>query len=123
MPEEKKTTRKTAPKKETTEKKPRAPRKPTKKTEPTAAEQEIFEASADENTSEVAPLLPIKTYKVATVLPQEGLKIRKGPGVGFDKYAGVKISTGTEVAILEEKDGFVRIGYEQWVMKNYLGGI
>lgn len=113
----------TAPKKETTEKKPRAPRKSTKKTEPTAAEQEILEAPADENASEVAPLFPINAYMVAAVLPQEGLKIRKGPGVDFDKYAGVKIPAGTEVVILEEKDGFVRIGYEQWVMKSYLGGI
>lgn len=113
----------TAPKKETTEKKPRAPRKSTKKTEPTAAEQDILEAPADENASEVAPLFPINAYMVAAVLPQEGLKIRKGPGVDFDKYAGVKIPAGTEVVILEEKDGFVRIGYDQWVMKSYLGGI
>lgn len=116
----------TAPKKETTEKKPRAPRKSTKKTEPVLEEEiirEISEAPADENASEVAPLFPIKAYMVAAVLPQEGLKIRKGPGVDFDKYAGVKIPAGTEVVILEEKDGFVRIGYDQWVMKSYLGGI
>ena len=113
-------------KKETTEKKPRVPRKSTKKTEPVLEEEiirEIPEAPADENTSEAAPLLPIRTYKVATVLPQEGLKIRKGPGVDFDKYAGMKIPAGTEVVILEEKDGFVRIGHDQWVMKSYLGGI
>lgn len=115
----------TAPKKETTEKKPRAPRKSTKKTEPVLEEEiirEIPEAPADENTSEAA-LLPIRTYKVATVLPQEGLKIRKGPGVDFDKYAGVKIPAGTEVVVLEEKNGFIRIGYDQWVMKSFLGGI
>lgn len=111
----------TAPKKETAEKKPRAPRKSTKKTEPTAAEKEILEASADENTSEVAPAFIETVCKVATVLPQEGLKIRKGPGLNFGK-AG-KLAAGDEVVILEEKDGFVRIGYDQWVMKSYLGGI
>lgn len=111
----------TAPKKETTEKKPRAPRKSTKKTEPTAAEQEILEAPADENTSEAAPAFIETVCKVATVLPQEGLKIRKGPGLNFDK-AG-KLAAGDEVVILEEAGDFVRIGYEQWVMKSYLGGI
>lgn len=100
----------TTPKKETTEKKPRAPRKSTKKTEPTAL------------IAEIKPEIVV-SLKTATVLPAEGLKIRKGPGVDFDKYAGVKIPAGTEVDVLEEKDGFVRIGYDQWVMKSYLGGI
>ena len=108
----------TAPKKETTEKKPRAPRKTTKKAEVIAAvEEENLEEPAETKISFT------KIVKIATVLPAEGLKIRKGPGVDFDKYAGVKIPAGTEVVILEEKDGFVRIGYEQWVMKSYLGGI
>lgn len=78
-----------------------------------------------EKTSLIAEIKPeiVVSLKTATVLPAEGLKIRKGPGVDFGKYAGVKIPAGTEVDVLEEKDGFVRIGYEQWVMKSYLGGI
>lgn len=105
-------------KKETSEKKTRAPRKSTKKAEVIpAVEEEILEKPAETKISFT------KIVKIATVLPQEGLKIRKGPGVDFDKYAGVKIPAGTEVDVLEEKDGFVRIGYDQWVMKNYLGGI
>ena len=78
-----------------------------------------------EKTALIAEIKPeiVVSLKTATVLPAEGLKIRKGPGVDFDKYAGVKIPAGTEVDVLEEKDGFVRIGYDQWVMKNYLGGI
>lgn len=111
----------TTPKKETSEKKTRAPRKSTKKTEPTAAEHESLEAPADENSSEVSPLLPIRTYKVATVLPQEGLKIRTGPGLYYAKVG--KLAAGDEVVILEEVGDFVRIGYDQWVMKSYLGGI
>lgn len=99
----------TAPKKETTEKKPRAPRT-SKKSEKTAL------------ITEIKPEIVV-SLKTATVLPAEGLKIRKGPSVDFDKYAGVKIPAGTEVDVLEEKDGFVRIGYDQWVMKSYLGGI
>lgn len=99
MPEEKKT----APKKSTA-------KKTSKKSEKTAL------------IAEIKPEIVV-SLKTATVLPAEGLKIRKGPGVDFDKYAGVKIPAGTEVDVLEEKDGFVRIGYEQWVMKSYLGGI
>lgn len=78
-----------------------------------------------EKTAVIAEIKPeiVVSLKTATVLPAEGLKIRKGPGVDFDKYAGVKIPAGTEVDVLEEKDGFVRIGYDQWVMKSYLGGI
>jgi len=78
-----------------------------------------------EKTAVIAEIKPeiVVSLKTATVLPAEGLKIRKGPGVDFEKYAGVKIPAGTEVDVLEEKDGFVRIGYEQWVMKSYLGGI
>ena len=99
MPEEKKT----APKKSTA-------KRTSKKSEKTAI---------------IAKIKPeiVVSLKTATVLPAEGLKIRKGPGVDFDKYAGVKIPAGTEVDVLEEKDGFVRIGYDQWVMKSYLGGI
>ena len=99
MPEEKKT----APKKSTA-------KKTSKKSEKTAL------------IAEIKPEIVV-SLKTATVLPAEGLKIRKGPGVDFDKYAGVKIPAGTEVDVLEEKDGFVRIGYDQWVMKSYLGGI
>lgn len=78
-----------------------------------------------EKTAVIAEIKPeiVVSLKTATVLPAEGLKIRKGPGVDFEKYAGVKIPAGTEVEVLEEKDDFVRIGYEQWVMKSYLGGI
>lgn len=78
-----------------------------------------------EKTALIAEIKPeiVVSLKTATVLPAEGLKIRKGPGVDFDKYVGVKIPAGTEVDVLEEKDGFVRIGYDQWVMKSYLGGI
>jgi len=77
-----------------------------------------------EKTALIAEIKPeiVVSLKTATVLPAEGLKIRKGPGVDFDKYAGMKIPAGTEVDVLEEKDGFVRIGYDQWVMKSYLGG-
>lgn len=99
MPEEKKT----APKKSTA-------KRTSKKSEKTAV------------IAEIKPEIVI-SLKTATVLPAEGLKIRKGPGVDFEKYAGVKIPAGTEVDVLEEKDGFVRIGYDQWVMKSYLGGI
>ena len=113
MAEEKKTTRKTAPKKTTS-------KKTSKKSEVVEVKEPVEPIVSEENvTSEEKGIF----VKIAVVLPEEGLKIRKGPGVTFDKYAGVKIPAGTEVEVLEEKDDFVRIGYDQWVMKSYLGGI
>ena len=113
MAEEKKTTRKTAPKKTTS-------KKTSKKSEVVEVKGPVEPIVSEEIvTSEEKGIF----VKIAVVLPEEGLKIRKGPGVTFDKYAGVKIPAGTEVEVLEEKDGFVRIGYDQWVMKSYLGGI
>lgn len=113
MAEEKKTTRKTAPKKTTS-------KKTSKKSEVVEVKEPVEPIVSEEIVSSEEKGIFVKT---AIVLPEEGLKIRKGPGVTFDKYAGVKIPAGTEVDILEEKDGFVRIGYDQWVMKSYLGGI
>lgn len=113
MAEEKKTTRKSAPKKTTS-------KKTSKKSEVVEVKEPVEPIVSEEVvTSEEKGIF----VKIAVVLPEEGLKIRKGPGVTFDKYAGVKIPAGTEVEVLEEKDGFVRIGYDQWVMKSYLGGI
>lgn len=106
----------TAPKKETTEKKPRAPRKSSKKTEIIAAvEEEILEKPAETKISFT------KIIKIGEVIPDEGLKIRSGPGLNFDKVG--KLKKNDEVEVLEEKDDFVRIGHDQWVMKSYLGGI
>lgn len=113
MAEEKKTTRKTAPKKTTS-------KKTSKKSKVVEVKEPVEPIVSEEVvTSEEKGIY----VKIATVLPAEGLKIRKGPGIDFEKYAGVKIPAGTEVDVLEEKDGFVKIGYDQWVMKSYLGGI
>lgn len=119
MPEEKKTTRKTAPKKTTSKKTSKKSEVVEVKepVEPIVSEEIV---TSEENVSSEEKGIFVK---IAVVLPEEGLKIRKGPGITFDKYAGVKIPAGTEVAVLEEKDGFARIGYDQWVMKSYLGGI
>ena len=117
MAEEKKTTRKTTPKKTTS-------KKTSKKSEVIEVKEPVEPIVSEEIvTSEenVSSTTNFKTVKIATVLPEEGLKIRKGPSIAFEK-AG-KIPNGTEVEVLEEKDGFVRIGNDQWVMKSYLGGI
>lgn len=106
----------TAPKKETTEKKPRAPRKSSKKTEVIAAvKEEILEEPA------ATKILPIKSIKIGEVIPDEGLKIRSGPGINFDKVG--KLKKNDEVEVLEEKNGFVRIGHDQWCMACHIGGI
>lgn len=111
MPEEKKTTRKTAPKKTTS-------KKTSKKSEVVEVKEPVEPiVSSEVVTSEEKGIY----VKIATVLPAEGLKIRKGPGLYYDKVG--KLAAGDEVVILEEVGDFVRIGYEQWVMKSYLGGI
>lgn len=123
MPEEKKTTRKTAPKKTTSKKTSKKSEVVEVKepVEPIVSEEIVTSEENETSAENVSSATNFKTVKIATVLPEEGLKIRKGPSIAFEK-AG-KIPAGTEVDVLEEKDGFVRIGYDQWVMKNFLGGI
>lgn len=110
-------TKKTTTKKTTTK---RAPRKSTKKTESVieAVEQIQDEASAEEiKPAEVKTV----SIKIGTVLPEEGLKIRSGPGTNYSKIG--RLQHGEDVEVLEEKDGFVRIGKGQWCMACHVGGI
>lgn len=117
MAEEKKTTRKTAPKKTTSKKTSKKSEVVEVKepVEPIVSEEIV--TSAENVTSEEKGIY----VKIATVLPEEGLNVRTGPDVKAPKYG--KLKAGTEVEVLEEKDDFVRIGQDQWVMKSYLGGI
>lgn len=111
MPEEKKTTRKTAPKKTTS-------KKTSKKSEVVEVKEPVETIVSEEIvTSEEKGIY----VKIATVLPEEGLNVRTGPDVKAPKYG--KLKAGTEVGVLEERNDFVRIGQDQWVMKSYLGGI
>ena len=59
------------------------------------------------------------TIKLAKVIPDEGLKVRTGPGLNFPKLPG-RLKKNAEVEILEEKGEFVRIGWNQWCMAYYL---
>lgn len=52
-----------------------------------------------------------------TVTPK-GLNIRKGPGTSF-KILG-QFKQGSTAYIYEEKSGWVRVGTDQWVSKNYI---
>ena len=111
MAEEKKTTRKTAPKKTTS-------KKTSKKSEVIEVKEPVEPIVSEENvTSEEKGIY----VKIAVVLPEEGLKIRTGPGVNYPKCG--KLDKDTEVEVLEERYDFIRIGQDQWVMKSYLGGI
>lgn len=112
---EKKTTTKKDPAEKKTAATKRAPRKSTKKAE---IIEEIQEESA---TAEEAPKYETVTVKIGVVIPDEGLKIRSGPGTKFDKIG--KLKKNDKVEILEEKNDFVRIGYGQWCMKCHIGGI
>lgn len=111
MAEEKKTTRKTSPKKTTT-------KRTSKKAEPVLEPVENVDVKDAENVSSEEKGIYVK---IAVVLPEEGLKIRTGPGVNYPKCG--KLDAGTEVEVLEERYDFIRIGQDQWVMKSYLGGI
>lgn len=111
MLEEKKTTRKTAPKKTTS-------KKTSKKSEVVEVKEPVEPIVSEENETSAEKGFFVK---LAVVLPEEGLKIRTGPGVNYPKCG--KLDAETEVEVLEEKYDFIRIGQDQWVMKAYLGGI
>ena len=73
-------------------------------------------------TSQVATLSIKETFKpyTATVTPDIGLNVRKGPGTMNDKLGALK--KGTKITILEEKSGWGRIDYngsEGWVSLQY----
>lgn len=55
-----------------------------------------------------------KRYKV---VPDVGLKIRKGPGTGYDRVGGY--TKGTVITVLEESDGWGRTD-KGWVSMDYL---
>ena len=59
------------------------------------------------------------TIKLAKVIPDEGLKVRTGPGLNFPKLPD-RLKKNEQVEILEEKGDFVRIGWNQWCMSYYL---
>lgn len=98
-----------------------------KKVEPVDIVDQIDEVAAE--PAEVIPEeAPVKktskktvSVKLGTVIPEEGLKIRRGPGVKCEKIG--KLAKDETVEILEENGDFVRIGHDQWVMKSFLGGL
>lgn len=57
------------------------------------------------------------TYK-AVVTPAAGLNVRLGPGTGNEKVKALK--KGTTVTVYEEKNGWSRIGTDQWVCSKYI---
>ena len=59
------------------------------------------------------------TIKLAKVIPDEGLKVRTGPGLNFPKLPD-RLKKNEQVEILEEKGDFVRIGWRQWCMASFL---
>ena len=121
MAEKKTTTKKTAAEKKPTEKK--TTRRSSKKTEaiPETVEQLKVVAIAETEAEFESKKVETKTIVIGEVIPDEGLKIRSGPGLNFDKIG--KLKKGDEVEILEEKKDFVRIGHDQWCMKIHIGGI
>ena len=98
MAEEKKTTRKTAPKKTTS-------KKTSKKSEVVEVKEPVEQIVSEEVVTSAEKGIFVK---IAVVLPEEGLKIRTGPGVNYPKCG--KLDKDTEVEVLEERYDFIRIG-------------
>ncbi len=99
-----------------------------KKVEPVDIVDQIDEVAAEPAAEVIPEEAPVKktskktvSVKLGTVIPEEGLKIRRGPGVKCEKIG--KLAKDETVEILEESGDFVRIGHDQWVMKSFLGGI
>ena len=95
--------------KKTTVKKPAAKAtKPVKKTEKKADPVKV-----SENASE-SPVMP----KLYTVRVKSYLNVREGAGKNFKAIR--QIEDGVVVSVYEEKDGFGRIGKDEWVMMSFL---
>ena len=99
--------------KKTTSKKPAAKAvKPTKKAEAkTDKKAEPVKASRIASESPVIPRL--YTVKVDT-----HLRVREGAGKDFDIIR--LLDDGDVVSVYEQKDGFGRIGKDEWVMMSFL---
>lgn len=99
--------------KKTTSKKPAAKAvKPTKKAEvKTEKQEEPAKASRIASESPVIPKL--YTVKVKTML-----NVREGAGKDFKSIR--QIENGAVVSVYEQKDGFGRIGKDEWVMMSFL---
>lgn len=103
-----------------------------KKVEPVDIVDQIDEVAAEPEAQPAVEVIPEEapvkktskktvSVKLGTVIPEEGLKIRRGPGVKCEKIG--KLAKDETVEILEENGDFVRIGHDQWVMKSFLGGL
>ena len=57
------------------------------------------------------------TYK-AVVTPLAGLNVRSGPGTGYKVVKALK--KGSTVTVYEDKNGWSRIGTNQWVCSKYI---
>lgn len=113
MDEEKKTTKKTT--RRTSKKKEEDLIDVVEKVETIDEPVEVPEA-APEKKSKAAKK---PTIKLAKVIPDEGLKVRTGPGLNFPKLPD-RLKKNEQVEILEEKGDFVRIGWRQWCMASFL---
>ena len=86
--------------------------KTTKKAEPKKeAVSGLGKASANASESPVKVLL--RTVRVNTLL-----NVREGAGKNFKVIR--KLEDGDVVSVYEQKDGFSRIGKDEWVMSSFL---
>ena len=56
--------------------------------------------------------------KPASRVVTETVNVRQGPGIGYLK-SGKPLLKGATVGVLEEKDGWIRIGDRSWIAGNY----
>lgn len=113
MAETKKPAKATTTKKTTTAKKPAArAAKPAKKTE--AKTEKKAEPTKALRIAPESPVIP----KLYTVRVKSCLNVREGAGKDFKAIR--QIEDGDVVSVYEQKDGFGRIGKDEWVMMSFL---
>ena len=102
--------------KKTTAKKPAEKAVKTKKAEPkNEAKSGLGKAST--KASEKASESPVKVL-LRTVRVDTHLRVREGAGKEFKVIR--KLDDGVVVSVYEEKNGFSRIGKDEWVMSSFL---
>ena len=63
------------------------------------------------------PFSRVQPQKI-TAIVETTVNVRQGPGASYPK-SGEPLIMGTTVEVLEEKDGWIRVGDQKWIAKNY----
>ena len=87
------------------------------------ARPEVAEESAAAEPEAAAPVTAVAAPVAATetgVITGDRVNVRTGPGTG-NPTVGPRLAKDTPVSIFERRNGWVRIGENQWVSEQYIG--